>query len=51
MTRALLSKLTGEVMNTTMDEDSFGTLLMDNPGDDDLLAGLWWTGGYYDYGG
>ena len=22
-------------MNTTMDEDSFGTLLMDDPGDDD----------------
>jgi len=34
---------TGEVMNTTMDENSFGTLLMDDPGDVDLHAGLWWT--------
>ncbi len=40
---APLNELTGEVMNTTMDEDSFGTLLMDDPGDDDLHAGLWWT--------
>ena len=28
---------------TDRDEDSFGTLLMDDPGDDDLHAGLWWT--------
>ena len=31
------------VMNTTMDKDSFGTLLMGDPGDDDLTTGLWWT--------
>ena len=37
------NKPTGEVMNTTMDKDSFGTLLMDDPGDDDFTAGLWWT--------
>ena len=43
VTMAPLNELTGEVMNTTMDEDSFGTLLMDDPGDDDLHAGLWWT--------
>ena len=43
VTMAPLNKLTGEVMNTTMDENSFGTLLMDDPGDVDLHAGLWWT--------
>ena len=43
VTKALLNKPTGEVMNTTMDKDSFGTLLMDDPGDGDLNAGLWWT--------
>ena len=26
-----------------MDKDSFGTLLMGDPGDGDLNAGLWWT--------
>ena len=43
VTKALLNKPTGEVMNTTMDKDSFGTLPMDDPGDSDLNAGLWWT--------
>ena len=43
VTMAPLNKLTGEVMNTTMDKDSFGTLPMDDPGDSDLNAGLWWT--------
>ena len=43
VTMAPLNELTGEVMNTTMDENSFGTLLMDDPGDVDLHAGLWWT--------
>ena len=33
-------------MNTTMDKDSFGTLLMDDPGDGDLNAGLWWIDVY-----
>ena len=28
---------------TDRDEDSFGTLLMDDPSDVDLHAGLWWT--------
>merc|ERR1719181_1473168 len=35
VTKAPLNKLAGDVMNTTMDKDSFGTLLMDDPGDDD----------------
>ena len=43
VTKALLNNPTGEVMNTTMDKDSFGTLLMDDPGDGDPNAGLWWT--------
>ena len=43
MTKAPLNKLAGEVMNTTMDKDSFGTLLIDDPGDGDLNTGLWWT--------
>ena len=37
MTKAPLNKLAGEVMNTTMNKDSFGTLLMDDPGDDDSM--------------
>ena len=41
VTKALLNKPTGEVMNTTMNKDSFGTLPMDDPGDSDLNAGLW----------
>ena len=54
-TKAPLNKLAGEVMNTTMDKDSFGTLLMDDPGGDNTMdnkdkstqahiAGLWLTG-------
>ena len=35
---------TDEVMNTTMDEDSLGTLLMDDPGDGEDNPRLWWTG-------
>ena len=41
---------TDEVMNTTMDKDSLGTLLMDDPGGDNTMdnkahiAGLWLTG-------
>ena len=42
VTRDLLNKPTGEVTNT-MDKDSFGTLLTDDPGGGDLNAGLWWT--------
>ena len=41
-----------------MDKVSFGTLLMDDPGDDDFNTGLWWTAVDYamhsyvhDYGG
>ena len=30
-------------MSTTMDKDSFGILPMDDLGDSDLNAGLWWT--------
>ena len=50
VTMAPLNELTGEVMNTTMDEDSLGTLLMDDPGGDNTMdnkahiAGLWLTG-------
>ena len=52
VTMAPLNELTGEVMNTTMDENSFGTLLMDDPGGDNTMdnndkshiAGLWLTG-------
>ena len=50
VTKALLNKPTGEVMNTTMDKDSLGTLLMDDPGGDNTMdnkahiAGLWLTG-------
>ena len=52
VTKAPLKKPTGEVMNTTMDEDSLGTLLMDDPGGDNTMdnkdkshiAGLWLTG-------
>ena len=43
VTKALLNKPTGEVMNTTMDNDPFGTLLLDNPGDGELNGWLWWT--------
>ena len=48
-----MNKLTDEMMNTTMDTDSLGTLLMDDPGDDDTMdnkvsykvnAELWLTG-------
>ena len=42
VTRDLLDKPTGEVTNT-MDKDSFGTFLTDDPGGGDLNAGLWWT--------
>ena len=31
-------------MSTTMVKDSFGILPMDELGDSDLNAGLWWTG-------
>ena len=52
VTKAPLKEPTGEVMNTTMDEDSLGTLLMDDPGGDNTMdnkdkshiAGLWLTG-------
>ena len=37
VTKAPLNKPTDEVMNTTMDKDSFGTLLMDDPGGDDSM--------------
>ena len=43
-TKAPLNKLAGEVMNTTMDEDSFGTLLMDDPGDGEDNPRFWWAG-------
>ena len=43
MTMAPLNKLTGEVMNTTMDKDSFGTLPINDLGNSDLYAGLQWT--------
>ena len=43
VTKAPLKEPTDEVMNTTMDKDFLGTLLMDDPGDVDLHAGLWWT--------
>ena len=42
--KAPLNKLAGEVMNTTTDEDSFGTLLMDDPGDGEDNPRLWWAG-------
>ena len=52
VTKAPLKEPTDEVMNTTMDEDSLGTLLMDDPGGDNTMdnkdkshiAGLWLTG-------
>ena len=31
-------------MNTTMDKDSFGTLLMDDPGDGEDNPRFWWAG-------
>ena len=37
VTRALLHKLTGEVMNTTLDKDSFGTPPTGDPGGDDTF--------------
>ena len=46
MTKAPLNEPTIEVMNTTMDTVSFGTLLMDDPG------GFWPNGkgcAIYDY--
>ena len=46
VTKAPLNEPTGEVMNTTMDTVSFGTLLMDDPG------GFWPNGkgcAIYDY--
>ena len=46
VTKALLNEPTNEVMNTTMDKVSFGTLLMDDPG------GFWSNGkgcAMYDY--
>ena len=42
--KAPLNKLAGEVMNTTTDEDSFGTLLMDDPGDGEDNPRFWWAG-------
>ena len=44
VTKAPLNKLAGEVMNTTMDKDSFGTLLMDDPGDGEDNPRFWWAG-------
>ena len=50
MTKAPLKEPTDEVMNTTMNKDSLGTLLMDDPGGDNTMdnkahiAGLWLTG-------
>ena len=45
-----MNKPTGEVMNTTMDKDSFGTLLMNDPGDGEDNPRLWWAGtDYADY--
>ena len=50
VTKAPLKEPTDEVMNTTMDKDSLGTLLMDDPGGDNTMdnkahiAGLWLTG-------
>ena len=44
VTKAPLNKLAGEVMNTTTDEDSFGTLLMDDPGDGEDNPRFWWAG-------
>ena len=44
VTKAPLKEPTDEVMNTTMDEDSLGTLLMDDPGDGEDNPRLWWTG-------
>ena len=47
VTKAPLKEPTDEVMNTTMDKDSLGTLLMDDPGGDNTMdnkahiAGLW----------
>ena len=43
VTMAPLNKPTGEVMNTTMDKDSFGTLPINDLGNSDLYAGLRWT--------
>ena len=50
VTKAPLKEPTDEVMNTTMDKDFLGTLLMDDPGGDNTMdnkthiAGLWLTG-------
>ena len=52
MTKAPLKEPTDAVMNTTMDKDFLGTLLMDDPGGDNTMdnkdkshiAGLWLTG-------
>jgi len=55
VTKAPLKEPTDEMMNTTMDKDSLGTLLMDDPGGDNTMdnkdkstqahiAGLWLTG-------
>ena len=50
VTKAPLKEPTDEVMNTTMDKDSLGTLLMDDPGGDNTMdnkahiTGLWLTG-------
>ena len=50
VTKAPLKEPTDEVMNTTMDKDSLGTLLMDDPGGDNTMdnkvhiAGPWLTG-------
>ena len=43
VTKAPLNEPTGEVMNTTMDKDSFGTLPINDLGNSDLYAGLRWT--------
>ena len=44
VTKAPLKEPTDEVMNTTMDEDSFDTLLMDDPGDGEDNPRFWWAG-------
>ena len=50
VTKAPLKEPTDEVMNTTMDKDFLGTLLMDDPGGDNTMdnkahiTGLWLTG-------
>ena len=43
VTKAPLKEPTDEVMNTTMDKDSFGTLPINDLGNSDLYAGLRWT--------